>query len=419
MAYVAEIKPRKAKCSYDPYFAGLNAALKADRGGASAGIIDLDRLDSNVQLVCRALGNDYKLRLVAKSLPSLDLLRHLMQVGNTNRLMVFSEPFIAELLQNFPADSLDVLLGKPLPVEALPRLSVYPGWKTINWLIDTKQRLNDYLAFAKQTHSTLLVSLEIDVGLHRGGFETPQQLSEAVGIIKDNSAYLRLTGLMGYDGHVPYVPFYINKDRAIRKAFADVQKTYAQFTDVLKRAYDAQAFRSFTLNSGGSRTYFYYPDCKGKTPVNDIAMGSGFLAPSTFPELIKIGHQPALFLSSPILKKIASAKLPLAEKLSPIVDFWDPNLKVSYFMLGGGWPGEQVAPAGLQKNRFWEENDKGYSNLLPNQSILSSSEENDLHVGDFVFYHAWEGDGMLCFKKLILFRKGKIAGEWNTYDGGN
>jgi len=40
-------------------------------------------------------------------------------------------------------------------------------------------------------------------------------------------------------------------------------------------------------------------------------------------------------------------------------------------------------------------------------------------VNDFVFTHPWEGDGMLCFSRLLLYRNGKITGEWATYDGGN
>ena len=419
LAYALYIKPSKVKTEYQPYFAELNTALKASRPGASAGIIDLDRLDNNVDVVSRSLGNNFKLRLVAKSLPSLGLLKHLMEKGKTNRLMVFSEPFIAEILNNLNADSLDILLGKPLPADAFARLSIYKGWNTVNWLVDTKERLNEYLAYAKKENALVKISLEIDVGLHRGGFETTAQMAEAVEMIKANSQYLQLTGLMGYDGHVPYVPFYINKQKAIEKAFANVQQCYSGFVEELKKHYDAKFISSLTLNSGGSRTYFYYGNFKGTTPVNDIAMGSGFLAPAQFPELLKLGHQPALFLSSPVLKKIETSELPLAEKFSPLVNWGNPNLKVSYYMLGGGWPGEPLAPAGIQKNPFWDENDLGYTNLLPNQAILSSSDQNDLNVGDFVFYHAWEGDGMLSFKQIELYRRNKIVGEWDTYKGGN
>ena len=88
-------------------------------------------------------------------------------------------------------------------------------------------------------------------------------------------------------------------------------------------------------------------------------------------------------------------------------------------MTGGGWPGDVVAPDGIQKNGFWDSGEKGYANLLPNQSILSSSDDSRLAVNDFVFTHPWEGDGMLCFSRLLLYRNGKITGEWATYDGGN
>ena len=224
---------------------------------------------------------------------------------------------------------------------------------------------------------------------------------------------------MGYDGHVPFVPFYIDKEATIKRAFIKVQHQYTGFVDELKKYYSPQYIQSLTFDGGGSRTYFYYPAYKNITPVNDIAMGSGFLGPAQFPELEKLGHKPALFLSSPVLKKVESSPLPHAEKLTGLVNFWDPNLKVSYFMLGGGWPGNPVAPEGIQKNPLWDENDLGYTNLLPNQSILSSSDENDIKVGDFVFYRAWEGDGMLSFKKIVLVRQGKIVGEWDTYKGGN
>ena len=370
-------------------------------------------------VVRKALGADFKLRIVTKSLPSLALLRYLMTKAQTNRLMVFSEPYIAEILTTFDADSLDLLLGKPLPVDALPRLSIIKGWNTINYLVDTKVRLNEYLAYARVQNTHLKLSLEIDVGLHRGGFETPEQLAEAAEIIKSNAQYVELTGLMGYDGHVPFVPFYIYKDMAIKRAFVDVQQSYRGFVNELRKHYDAQAISKMTFNGGGSRTYFYYPQYRTITPVNDIAMGSGFVAPAQFPELEELGHKPALFLTSPVLKKIETSKLPHAERLSPLVNLWDPNLLVSYYLLGGGWPGEPVAPAGIKRNYLWDENDLGYTNLLPNQSIMSSSDENNLHVGDFVFYHAWEGDGMLSFKKIQLYRQPHIVGEWETYKGGN
>ena len=418
IGYVIVTKPRKAKCEYPESFAKYNAELKAHHAGENAGFIDQDNLDNNVDVIKNKLGDRYKLRIVTKSLPSLDLLKYLMQKGNTNRLMVFSEPFIAELLTHFDADSLDLLLGKPLPADALTRLSAYKGYTTINWLVDTKDRLNDYLAFAKKQNVKLKLSVEIDVGLHRGGLETVAELADAAEVIKANNQYLQLTGLMGYDGHVPYVPFYINKERAIKRAFVNVQQSYTAFVDELKKHYDKKVIDSMTFNGGGSKTYFYYPEFKDITPINDIAVGSAFVTPAEYSVLLSLGHKPALFLASPVLKKMATQKLPHAEKVSPFVYMWNPNLQVSYYMLGGGFAGDPVAPTGIKKNPFYDADDRS-TNMLPNQAMLAGSDENDMNVGDFIFYQPWEGDAMLTINNLLLFRQYKIVGEWTTYKGGN
>lgn len=412
-------KPQKALCAYTPYFEQLNKALKENTKGASCAVIDLDRLDNNIAAVQKNLGEKFQLRLVVKSLPSFPLLDYLMLKANTNRLMVFSEPFLAELFNTNAVDSLDILLGKPLPVEGAERLSKNEHWNTIHWLVDTDTRLKEYIALAKAKNTPLKIALEINVGLQRGGFDTPDKMGKAIQEIKNNQQWVQLVGLMGYDGHVPFVPFYINKEKQILKAFADVQDKYNAFVEVLKKNYTDDEIKAMTLNSGGSRTYFYYKDYKGKIAVNDIAMGSGFLGPVDFSELYKYGHQPAMYLASPVLKKIDNALLPHAEKISPLINWWNPNFKVSYFMIGGGWPGDLVAPSGMFKNTFWDKKGRNYTNLLPNQSILSSSDDNHIEVDDFIFTQPWEGDGMLCFNKVLLYRNQKIVEEWNTYKGGN
>lgn len=419
--YLILKKPRRIRSFYQHYFAQLNRSLKEKRGGTSACIIDLDRLDSNLRCIRTTLGSSYKLRLATKSLPSLGLLKCLMTRAETNRLMVFSEPFLAVILTELISDSLDILLGKPLPVEAFMRLRAYDRWSSVHWLIDTKERLNEYLSYSQQQQPStqIKISLEIDVGLYRGGFQTIEDFSDAVRIIQQNSQYLELTGLMGYDGHVPHVPFYINRERAIEKAFVRAQDKYRQFVDALSKQYDPKAIRQMTFNSGGSQTFMYYSQRQSITPVNDIAIGSGFLMPQQFSNLAQLGCQPALFLASPVLKKIGPSPLPHAETLTALLYWWDPNLKVSFVMLDGGWPGELICPIGVTKNYWWEAHQFGYTNLLPNQTIIGSSDENTLQIGDFVFSHPWEGDSILCFKKLVLYRHSGIVGEWDTYSGGN
>ncbi|HNO49247.1 MAG TPA: alanine racemase [Chitinophagales bacterium] len=412
-------KPKESKCSYIPYFQKLNTIIKNEYGGAAHAVLDLDRLNHNIHQIQKNIGNKFQLRIVTKSLPSLDLIDYIMQRANTKKLMVFSETFTKELLEKYKNDSLDILLGKPLPIEAVKRLSENPKWEQIQWLIDTDTRLTEYLALAKEKNQRLKIAIEINVGLQRGGLDTPEKLEKIIKFILSNSDYLELTGLMGYDGHVPYVPFYINKEKAISKAFKQTQETYNKFVAVIAANYSENELNKMTFNSGGSKTYFRYKEYTGKMWVNDIAMGSGFVAPYDFSELYAKGHLPALFLVSPILKKIENAKLPHVERLSKLINWWNPNLYNSYFMLGGGWAGETIAPTGLYRNTFWDSEPKTVKNILPNQSILSSSKESHLEVGDYVFTNPWEGDALLYFRKILCYQSHQIVGQWNNFEGGN
>jgi D-serine deaminase-like pyridoxal phosphate-dependent protein len=143
--------------------------------------------------------------VVAKSLPAPGLLSAILTGMGTQRLMVFSAEMLRQLMTLHP--QADYLGGKPLPVSEFIRISSDaasdPGPR-MQWLIDTPQRLREYAEAAKARGITLRASLEIDVGLHRGGFADPQALAEAVTFAK--AAGVEIAGLMGYDPHVPKMP---------------------------------------------------------------------------------------------------------------------------------------------------------------------------------------------------------------------
>src|SRR4029079_6528779 len=72
-----------------PPFSELNAELRASGPGKPVLLLDLDALDANIDAVRRAAA--VTVRVVAKSLPSLPLLRHALDRLGTNRLMVFDD----------------------------------------------------------------------------------------------------------------------------------------------------------------------------------------------------------------------------------------------------------------------------------------------------------------------------------------
>jgi len=370
-------------------FATWNEELRTQAAGRESAMVDLDAVDHNVELVGSQLGSRIVLRLVAKSLPSIRLLEYMMLAACANRVMAFSEGMIRDLLCRFGSD-VDILLGRPATVEAAARTFAtlderHPGdsnpASSVRWLIDTAERLAEYRDFADERGTTINVAVEIDVGLRRGGAIDDEELLAMLSII-DESSRLRFTGFMGYEGHVPFAPTGANPDNE----FAQVQQRYADFVQAGTDAFPALFEGPLVHNSGGSRTYHRYTDDL-RTPVNEVAMGSAFFFPFNFADLPSRAED-------------------------------DPNLEVSFHVVGGGFAGEQVFPDGLVENTAVSGGAQGVNNLLSNQAQWLGSREVPLEVGDFVFYHPWEGDGIRWLSRLDVFRNGELVDQWSTFQPG-
>lgn len=332
----------------------------------------------------------------------------------------YDESFVTELLHGF-GDTADILMGKPIPPQAARRLLLADtNARGIQWLVDTPERLFGYAEVARSMQVRLNINLEIDVGLRRGGARDTTELLHLIEILAAHPNSLRFTGLMGYDGHVPYAPSFIgSQEAAVEEEFAAVQTLYNNFVEAARTAHPELFTEPLMFNSGGSKTYFRYGDGLTDTVVNDIAMGSGFLAPASFDDLHAKGHRPALYVASPVSKRINPGELPFVKGFQPWLAAWDPNMEVTFVMLGGGWPGDPVSPPGLRENSFLSSGSGGIRNLLSNQAILLGSEEIPLTAGDFIFFQPWEGDALVLVDSVWLLRNGKIVGQWPTYRGGN
>ena len=110
------LRPSDQGQPHASYFAALNQLLRREGGGIPLLVIDLDRLDQNADLLAQRLGQKLPVRLVTKSLASTGLLNYLTNRLGTQRFMVFHQPQLNQLAQDFP--QADLLLGKPLPAAA-------------------------------------------------------------------------------------------------------------------------------------------------------------------------------------------------------------------------------------------------------------------------------------------------------------
>lgn len=410
VAWVAAKKPRRHGGAHDEYFLGLQAALREAGLYRPTLVIDRARLAHNLGQLKARLPANKRFRVVAKSLPSLPLVQAVREFMQTDRLMVFHQPHLNLIAARMP--DAQMLLGKPMPAGAARRFlaehrgPAEPVART-EWLVDTPARIAEYRELAAGAPGgTLRLNLELDVGLHRGGFRSAQDVAEAIRAIQAAGPALSFSGFMGYEAHAAKIPEALG---GVRGALAKAMAFYAECVDAaratLGEAFDADAL---TLNAGGSNTYAYYD---AQAPCNELAIGSGLVKPTDFDTPGLAPHLPASFIATPVLKALDRTEIPGLESMAGLLRAWDPNTARAFYIYGGYWLANAVSPPGLQRNDIW-----GHST---NQDLLNGSRDVQLAVGDFVFFRPHQSELVfLQFGDLAVYENGRIAAAWEVFPEG-
>jgi len=394
-------RPRDRGGPYPAYFEKLNHTLRGAGIARPVLVVDLDRLDRNIERVRRStsVAPAKTYRVVVKSLPSLPLVEYVAKAAGTSALMSFHQPFLSAVAKT-RLDA-DVLLGKPMPVEAAAHF--YRGLsgpfapdRQLQWLIDTNARLAQYQALARGLGVRMRVSLEIDVGLHRGGFDPDAAFASALDTIAGDPEHLELAGFMGYEAHIGNLPGLL-ADRAFRAAHA----RYAEFVTLARTRQPALLARPLTYNGAGSLTFRRY---EGDTLLNDLSAGSCLVMPTHFDHPLLAEHEPAAFIAAPVLKRLPGTRVPGFEWASPLAEAWSPNLAQTYFLYGGNWLARLEAPPGLSPNGLY---------VSSNQSGLSAPKSVSLDVDDFVFLRPTQSEAVLLqFGDLVVVRGDQVVERW-------
>lgn len=392
-------RPEDRGAPHDAYFSALNDLLKRDGPGRPVMLVDIDRMHRNVDLLRASVGDAKTYRIVVKSLPSVDLLRRVIERARTNALMVFHQPFLNAVASTFP--DADVLLGKPMPVAAAQtfygggRLPAFDPATQVQWLIDTPERLLQYQGLARTLGVHMRVNIEIDVGLHRGGLPAPEALLPLIATIRDDPAHLSFAGFMGYEPHLTGLGASLD-----HPAVQDVLGRYRGFMDRAREAgFDlAQA----TLNGAGSHTLGIYE--KDDT-MNDLAAGSAVVKPTDFDTFHLEDHEPALFIAAPVLKRYEGFTVPGDPESAELQSWWDPNLGRVYYIYGGYWKANVVSPRGPVPL---------YGST--NQQPYVASAATALEVDDYLFFRPTQSEHvMLQFGDLLAVKDGEIAERWPVF----
>lgn len=402
-------RPEDHGLPHDPYFKGLEDSLKQDGPGHPVLVLDLDRLDQNIA-TSQAYFNEKKaFRIVAKSLPSLPLLQYIMDKAGTNKLMAFHRPFLNLMVRHLP--NAEFLIGKPFPIQATQRffaeladgIDPQNACDRIQWLVDSSQRAEQYLELAKARNLKVQLNVEIDVGLHRGGLTDPKQLDAILKLIQDNPQHLHFAGFMGYEPHIAKMP--MGNPERIEKARQKAMGIYQNYINRVRNHFAELYHDDLTFNGAGSPTYQLY---KNDNTLNDLCAGSSLVKPTDFDLATLTGKQPALFIATPVIKKLQGTSIPFIETFTPWISRYNPNWQESVFIYGGYWKAQPVSPKGLQNNSLY-----GRSS---NQEILNMSARCELNQDDYVFLRPTQSEAvMLEFADLLVVRNGKIIDRWAVF----
>ena len=395
------VKPSDTGGAHNAYFSGINQTLRSNGIDAPVLVIDLDRLDRNIDRVVQSVATSpaKTYRVVAKSIPSPELVDYVSRRANTKSMMVFHRPFL-QAMAALNSQS-DILMGKPMPVAAAHTFYANPVGdfnpeEQLQWLIDTTARLNQYLELAKSQSLKLRVNLELDVGLHRGGFVAGDELAEALAIIQSNPKHLVFSGFMGYDAHTMGLPKFL-ADRELPK----VKERYAACVTQLNEGFAGLVNPDNCFNGAGSPTFRYY---EGDTVVNDLSAGSCLMKPTHYDLPILEDFEDAAFIASPVLKHLQGSRLPALEWTGPLLRSWDQNQTQMYFCYSGNWLAKNESPPGLTPH---------FAYVSSNQQGYSASDSVKLAVDDFIFLRPTQSEAVLLqFGDLVLIRGDQIVDRW-------
>ncbi len=365
----------------DPYLTRLSETLRKYGVDQPVVAVDLDRVEANCRAAQAAADPGLDRRLVAKSLPCLPLLDHIRGLIPSSGLMSFSEPMLSALL---PAEQkTDHLIGKPLPVTSAARVlqSCPDASDRVQWLIDTPERLREYLTLAETSQPALRLSLEVDIGLHRGGLKVDQVAELAQVISAHPNA--RLSGLMGYEAHLAKLPGVL-KSRATKASAKAFEHAAAALPEGA----------GYCLNTGGSLTFQSY---RAPGPATEVAFGSVLVKPSDFDHATTTGFQPAAFLASPVLKTMPSNPLPGLEFL--------PRRKTHIAIFGGHFLGQPVHPGGFTYSSVF-----GRSS---NQEVWTGRSSHAVKPGDIALIRPSQSEAVLnLFGTVLAVREGQVIAQW-------
>ena len=401
----AAAKPKKPKpplgSGGTPMPADQLAQLARAQGrGHPALFLDLAALDQNIRTVVDfANAQGWGVRPALKSFRSPALISYLLGRLPQPRGLVFGLREVDPIIAMAPKDT-DLMTGYPPTFgELADYLATKPPKKQrkhrLRILVDSVPLMEHLgrLARTSRRRLPLEVALELDVGMGRGGINDRDELKGCLDVLRAESGRLRLTAVLGYDGHAT-----LRGDADYRRLVAtqaqDAYRTHlANLKELGTGLYDEA---TLIRNGPGSSNYRNWQG----GPANEIGCGSAFL----YAGYLNGGYDteglaPALTMAGAV-RRITSDHPSV-----PVIGIAQPGAsEMEIVVQGVGAPGELFHPAGARSD---EASGGGDAFIVPKGSV---------GLGDYVLYRPTQTEvGIQTFNEMLAVREGKVLRSWPVF----
>ena len=274
-------------------------------------VVDLDAFDANADdLVRRAAGTP--IRVASKSVRIPHLLRRVLARDGFQGVLGYTLAEALWLEENGVCD--DIVVAYPtVDRGALARLVASPSAAArITLMVDDVAHL-DVVDSVRSSHAVpVRVAIDVDAGLRMGGQHVGPKRSPlydatevaALARLVQQRPGFRLVGAMTYEGQVAGVQDEVPSQRA-RSAVVRRIKSLSMSQLEVRRREVADAIRAAGVelefwNAGGSGSV---EATVADRVVNEVAAGSGLLAPTLFDHYQSFDPRPAAFFGLPVTRR--------------------------------------------------------------------------------------------------------------------
>lgn len=386
------------------------ARIAREQGhGEAICFADLAALDGNLGVVARfAAAQGWAVRPAMKSFESPALIAYTLERLPEPRALIFHLRQVPEILAAAPAGT-DLMTGYPPSVGELESFLARPASPKrhrVRVLVDSLELLERYAELARSSRRAgpHEVALQLESGMYLSGIATPQEMSEALRILRGARDRLRLTGVLCYDGYGSF-----NSSRPFRETMVRdcLRRWEAWLAQLAAEGADLYDPRTLVRNGPASSSYQLYA---GSKVPNEISPGTAFFFTGYLRDdgYENDGLQPVLRHAAPVHRLPGQARMPLTG--APLGPYDAVAIK------GGAWPThEGKLDALLFPDPDWQD-DATHGGRGNNQSHFLASPPVPVKRGDYVVLDPkYAGDAIDYFDTIAAVREGSIRRVWTTF----